>query len=221
MTNTKGPTSAGHLAIGRWSAWLLAALYVAYFAACVASSPNFNAAGDPYWAIAEVLTVVGSPLQVLLLSAIHQHAPERAKVYTLAAFASMTTMAALTMTVHFIELIVVRRIDPSTSAALTSVFDLGRPSLLLGMDTAAWHIFFGLSLLLAAPAFARQGIEGAVRAGLAIGGTLDLLGLIGPVTGRENLRLIGVFGYGLVFPVTCVLIGIAFRRVEQESQPRA
>jgi hypothetical protein len=213
----RGDLSLGYLATGRWSAWGLAALYVAYAAACVASAPNFSPAGDPYWATAEVLTIVGAPVQVLLLSAIHRHAPERAKVYSLVAFGSMATMAALTMVVHFTELVVARRMDLSSNPALAGVFDLGRPSLLFGADIAAWHIFFGWSLLFAAPAFARRGIETAVRAGLAIGGTLDLLGLIGPVTGRENLRLIGVVGYGLVFPVVCVMIGIAFRRAERGS----
>jgi hypothetical protein len=77
---------------------------------------------------------------VLLLSAIHQHGPERAKVHTLAAFGSMATMAALTIIVHFTELVVVRRMDPSTDAALANVFDLGRPSLLFGVDIVAWHI---------------------------------------------------------------------------------
>ena len=211
---TDAPARVGYLSTGRWSAWGLAALYLAYFVACVASAPNFNAAGDPYWAIAEVLTIVGAPIQVLLLSAVHRHAPERAKVHTLTAFGLMATMAALTT--HFTELVVVRRLDPSAIAALANVFDLGRPSLLFGVDIAAWHIFFGLSLLFAASAFTRRGIEAAVRGGLAIGGALDLLGLIGPVTGRASLRLIGVVGYGIVFPLVCVMIGIAFRRAERE-----
>jgi hypothetical protein len=208
---------SGHLTTGRWSAWMLAALYVAYAAACVASSPNFNATGDPYWATAEALTVVGAPVQVLLLSAVHRHAPERAKVYSLVAFVSMAVMAALTMVVHFTELVVARRLDAPSSAALAGVFDLGRPSLLFGVDIAAWHLFFGLSLLCAAPAFVRRGIEAAVRRGLVLSGAMDLLGLLGPVTGKANLRLIGVVGYGIVFPIVCGLMGTTFRRAEREG----
>jgi len=46
---------------------------------------------------------------------------------------------------------------------------------------------------------------------LAASGVLCVLGLLGPALANPSLRLIGVFGYGVVFPVACVLIGFVFR----------
>ncbi len=44
------------------------------------------------------------------------------------------------------------------------------------------------------------------------GGVRCLVGLLGPAVGNPGLRLIGVFGYGVVFPLMCLLIGLIFKR---------
>ena len=55
------------------------------------------------------------------------------------------------MTVHLVQLTVVRRIDPSAIQGFQYLFNWHWPSVLYGVDIIAWDIFFGLALLFAAP----------------------------------------------------------------------
>ena len=64
----------------------------------------------------------------------------------------------------------------------------------------AWDIFFAFALLFAVPAIE----DTAARAGLIASGVLALVGLVGPATNRMRWRHIGIFGYAVVFPVTCI-----------------
>jgi hypothetical protein len=43
------------------------------------------------------------------------------------------------------------------------------------------------------------------------------LGLLGPLTGRPGLQSMGGAGYGLVFPVACLLMALVLRRSLQEQ----
>jgi hypothetical protein len=202
-----GPPWVLRLAV--WSAWALCPLYLVYAAAIAVSGAAIGRGSDPWLAIAEFATIVGAIMQVTLFAAVHECAPNRARTYTISAFGFMLVMAALTVTVHFIELTITRRIDPAAAPAFVfGVF--GQPSLLQGVELLAWHLFFGLALLFGTAAFRGHGIEAAARAGLAAGGALCVLGLLGPALANPSLRLIGVFGYGVVFPITCVLIGFVF-----------
>jgi hypothetical protein len=121
----------------------------------------------------------------------------------------MLAMAVVTMTMHFVELTVVRRIQPDTVPGFARLFNFEWPSMLYGVDIAAWDIFLGLSLLLAVPVFAgRQHV--AVRVGLLASGALCLAGLVGPAIGDLKWRGIGIFGYAVVFPITCLLLSRVF-----------
>jgi hypothetical protein len=211
-----GPPFA--LRLGMWAAWGLVALYVAYAAFVVASGAARGLPTDPNWAIAEILTIVGAPIQVVLFAAIHECAPRRARLFSLLALGWMLVMTALTVTVHFVELTVARRIDLAAEPGLAGVFAWGRPSLLQGVEFAAWHLFFGLALLCAAAAFRGRGLEAAVRIGLRAGGVLCLAGLLGPALDRPGLRLIGVVGYAVVFPVVCLMLGVVFKQAEQRGR---
>jgi hypothetical protein len=78
---------------------------------------------------------------------------------------------------------------------------------MLYIDIVAWDIFFGLALLFAAPAFARGS---KARAGLIASGSLCLIGLVGPFANVLGLRAIGIFGYTIVFALTCLPLSRAF-----------
>jgi hypothetical protein len=63
-------------------------------------------------------------------------------------------------------------------------------------------------------------VAAAVAAGAAQGVPRDcLLGLSGPITGVMALRLIGVAGYGVLFPVVCVLISLVFKQSQRDRVP--
>jgi len=69
-------------------------------------------------------------------------------------------------------------------------------------------LFVGLSLLIAAPAFpsARNAWS---RRGLLIAGALclvGLVGLVGPAVNNLAWRGLGILGYAVVLPLTCLAI---------------
>ncbi len=198
--------------LGVWLAWGLAALYVVYIATLFAGGVAAGVPVEPYLAAAEILTMLSGVLQVALIAVICQCAGGEARFCALMALVWMSVMAALTVTVHFVQLTVGRQIDPAAMPDYRFIFGWTWPSFLYAVELVAWHLFFGLALLFAAPAFKGSGPAVAARAGLSAAGALCLVGLIGPAVGNLNWRMIGVAGYGLVFPLSCIAIGLVFSR---------
>ncbi len=118
----------------------------------------------------------------------------------------MLATAATTSVVHFVELTVARQLDPGTFPGHERLFGFRWPSTLYAIDIVAWDVFFPLAALFAIPAFDRHGL---VQVGLAASGVLSLAGLVGPVVGRITWRSIGIFGYAIVFPATCVPLSLS------------
>ena len=153
--------SSGDLMLGKWSAHAIAAFSIPYAITMVL---GFTSMGnlrdplpDPYLAVAEVLILLMAPFMVTLMIAVHACAPVRLRALSLTALGWMLMLAGLTMTVHFVELTFVRRINPAE-----------------------------------VPGFDR------------------LLGLVGPAFNVLAWRGIGIFGYAVVFPVTCLALSRAF-----------
>ena len=194
------------LRFGMWTAWALAALYVVYLAVLFAGDVAAGVPREPYLTAAEILSIAGALMQVGLVALIYECAPPRARTVSLAALGWMFSMAGLTVTVHFVQLTVARRIDVAATADLARLFGWEWPSLLYAIELVAWHLLFGLSLLLAASAFRGRGAEAAVRTGLRITGSLCIIGLVGPAVGDLSWRMIGAFGYGFVV-TSCPAIG--------------
>jgi hypothetical protein len=206
------------LRLGMWIAWIVFGFYIAYEAALFAGGVARGVPIDPFLAIAEILDIVGALLQVLLITIIHACAPRRAKILTRIAVGWMLIMAGLTVSVHFVMLTVGRQIDIATFPGYARVFGWEWPSLLYAVELAAWHLFFGLSLLFAAAAFPGQGRQAVVRIGLLVTGVLCIVGLVGPAIGNLSWRMIGVFGYGVVFPLVCIAIALLFKHASASDQ---
>jgi hypothetical protein len=164
---------------------------------------------DPYLAIAEILIVVLAPILVLLMVVVHESAPERARIYSATAVCWMLLAAGFTMTVHLAELMAVRRITPSSFQGFHDFFGWHWPSVFYSIDIVAWDVFFGLAMLFAAPVF-HVSRHFAARNGLIIAGALSLVGIVGPATNHIGWRELGIFGYAIVFPVTCLALSRAF-----------
>jgi hypothetical protein len=198
--------------------FVLVVAYVVVFVVGFASVGNLKQVlPDPYLATAEVLILLMAPIMVILMLAIHDYAPKRAKPFTQVALGWMLAAAAFTTTVHFVELTVARHINPATFPGYHRIFDFQWPSMLYAVDIVAWDVFFGLALLFAVPAFAR-GSEARVRAGLIASGSLCLIGLVGPFTNSLGWRAIGIFGYTIVFALTCLPLSRAFYSKAQASR---
>jgi hypothetical protein len=205
------------LRLGMWSAWTLAGFYLAYIAALLAGGVAQGVPTDPYLALAEGLIILAAPLQVVLAAVVYQCAPQHARAATLVGLGWMMVMAGLTMTVHFVELTVARAVNTTAIPGFERLFGWEWPSLLYAIELMAWHMFLGLSLLFMAQAFPGRGTEVMVRVGLRTAGALCIAGLAGPLLGNLDWRMIGVFGYGAMFPAVCILMGTVFRSAARSA----
>jgi hypothetical protein len=201
--------------LGRWSALLIFFLEVGYIVVFIVGFADLGNTSeplpDPYLAIAEVIILVIAPILVALMLAIHECAPQAAKPFTLVALGWMFAAAAFTTVVHVVELTVARHIDPASFPGYARIFDFEWPSTFYAIDIVAWDVFFGLSVLFAAPAFARRGNAGLIRRGLIASGSLCLIGLIGPFADALAWRTIGILGYTVIFGLTCLPLSRAFK----------
>ncbi len=209
--------------IGVWSARFIVAVSLVYAVVVVAGFVSLgnlrDPLPDPYLAIAELLILAMAPVMVMLMAVIHACAPLRARLFSLVAFGWMLLAAGVTMTVHFVELTLVRRIDPSSVPGFPRLFDFAWPSALYAVDILAWDLLLGLSLLFAAAVFTGPRYS-TVRRGLALSGALCLVGLVGPATDVLAWRAIGIVGYVVVFPLTCLALGRAFTDKVADSADR-
>jgi hypothetical protein len=158
---------------------------------------------DPVLAVMEILTLLSAPILVVLMAAVHGYAPPEYKIHGVVSVAFMVLLAGLTSSVHFVNLTAVRQ---SSTASLTW------PSTPYALELLAWDLFLGLSLLFAAPVFRGGKLEDAIRTGLYVGGTLCLVGILGPATGDMRLQFIAILGYAGVLPAVCLLLMMLFRR---------
>src|SRR5262245_18405665 len=202
----------GALALGRLSAWAIVALSAAYVGTgaiwLVRSGSPTLTPGDPWLAVLETLLLVSTPFLALLAAAIHGVAPRAARPHTRAALAFMLVAVALTSSIHFLDLVVLRRLSPEARVALAPLAGVPWrwPSLPFALDLFAWDVWFGLALLFAAPAFAERSAA-TIRRTLRAAGGLCVAGTLGPATGDLRFQLLAIAGYAGVFPVACVLLG--------------
>jgi hypothetical protein len=200
----------------RWSAWFVGAISVAYAAIMVVGFGSLGNVADPlpdpYLAVAELLILLMAPVMVVLMAALHACAPVHLRMFSTIAFGWMLVAACLTMTVHVVELVVARRVDPGAVPGFARLFDFAWPSMLYAVDVVAWDLMLGLSLLFAAFVFTGRRHRG-IRWGLLASAALCLVGLVGPATGVMAWRGLGILGYVVVFPVTCIALGRAFSPV--------
>lgn len=207
-----GGHPAGRLA-GRWSARFVAGISVAYAAIMVAGFASLgnlsDPLSDPYLAVAEVLILAMAPVMVVLMAAGHACAPPHLRMFSLIAFGWMLVAACLTMTVHVVQLTMVRHIEPESVPGFARLFDFTWPSMLYAVDVVAWDLMLGLALIFAAAVFIGPHYR-AARGWLLVSGVLCLVGLVGPAIDVMAWRGGGILGYVVAFPIACVALSRAF-----------
>lgn len=196
--------------LGRLSAWSMLVICAIYAAVLLAGGVVRGLPREPWFALAEVLTILSAIILVVLMGAIHACTSPPYRLFSLLGLGWMFVLAGITITVHMAELTVVRQLDHEDQSTFARLFEFEWPSLLYGVEFVAWHIGFGLSTFFTAFAFQGAGREKAIRLGLIVVSLLCLAGLIGPAVGNLNWRLIGVFGYVIVFPGICIMIAQVF-----------
>jgi hypothetical protein len=191
--------------VGRWSSFSVFLVGMVYIVALVIGFATRGLSApivDPLLGIMETLTLIVAPLMLVMMAAIHGRASDERKTVSAIAFAFMILMTGTTSAVHFVELTAMRQV---ASASLVW------PSPAYALELLAWDVFLGLSLAFAALTFEDNGRERRVRRGLLVCGTLCLIGVLGPVVGNMRLQLVGVFAYGVLLPVVCLLLSRLFR----------
>jgi hypothetical protein len=169
------------------------------------SSPNPAPKGAALIAI-DVFTLVGGILIPIMMGGVYDYASAEHKTRSLMALGFVLVFAGITCTMHFTTLTAPREVRQSNPA------EVNWPSPWLAADWFVWDLFLGLSMLFAAPVFSGTGLLRATRILMRSAGVLCLLGMLGPLTGRLGLQSLGAVGYGLVFPVACLLMALVLRR---------
>ena len=111
--------------------------------------------------------------------------------------------ASLTSGVHFMTLSWGRQ---------TGFTALEWPSALYAVELLAWDVFLGLSLLFAAPVFKGPGLYFKARWSLAITGAMCLIGAVGPMVGDMAIQRIGIVGYGILLPISCLILAFIYKK---------
>jgi hypothetical protein len=200
-----------------WSAWASFILFLIYDSVVFAGGAFQGVFTEPFLTIAEALTIFGACILIVLLATIHACAPRNVKVFSLTAFGWVLLLAGFTIAVHFVNLTLLKQLEPSERIEFARFFGWEWPSMLYAIELAAWHLFFGMSMLFTALVFKGNGREKTVRIGLLLTGFLCLIGLSGPLIGNLNWRLMGAFGYGFIFPFVCIFIALVFKNAPETN----
>ncbi|HET6202936.1 MAG TPA: hypothetical protein VFI25_09060 [Planctomycetota bacterium] len=164
---------------------------------------------EPFLTVLEVLVLLGAPLLVVLMAALHTWAPSDRKTATLAALALASVFAALTCANHFVRLTVVRQVGPGAEPGV--LLSSRWPSASLAVDFLAWGPLLGLSFLLASAAFRGGPLRSAIRASMVATGAFSLASVLGPALGDLRYSVLGIAGWMGVI-VSCALLAVFFAR---------
>lgn len=200
--------------LGEWTCYLVSAIGVAYLLTMVVGFASQGGLADPmrdpFLAIMELLILVQAPALVLVFAAVYAYASPVRRTLSLSALVLVALMAGITVSVHTVLLTIGRQANEATLPGFALLFSWTWPSMTYALDIVAWDFFLGLALVLAAPVFGQNRLEGWVRKGLLLSGVLCLIGLIGMPLGNMEVRNIGIIGYGVVLPVVTLLMGRVF-----------
>lgn len=196
----------GSARIVRWSGLAVIVLHIAYGAATIAGFLSLESAeepmADPWFAMMEWLIIlIGPPVLVLLAGLGCLGAGGRTWSLVAVAFAAITF--ALSAALHAV-LLVIGRDHPLV--ADRGLLSFTWPSAAYAIDILAWDGFFALALLSSAMALRTVAGMASARKMFLLAGICALAGLAGPVSGIMSLRLVGIFGYAVLFPVASGLV---------------
>jgi hypothetical protein len=158
---------------------------------------------DPWLAIMEWLLLISVPFMILLMLAIHACSHEQKRIYSLSAVSFMIIASTITITIHFLQLTILRR--ENNANVKTAVQDL-----FLYADLLAWDLFFGLSLFLASFIFYKNSSTKLIFRSMFITGCLCVVGFLGPATGFIQLQALAILGYTVSFMWVCFLLAKFF-----------
>jgi len=220
------------LRLGFWSALGAAAMFIAFtvcFVAVVLKPPLFvwtsfadyvvYARNDQrvLKSIAQLTMLLFAPLYVALINSLHELAPAEKKAATRLGLACGVMFAALSGGFYFVQLSAVRlSVAKEQFAGLEQVVQANPYSALSALNMLGWTVFFGLSSLCVAPAFAGSGLVKAIRWLFVVNGLMCLLGGIGYVLEMTALVFVTInLGMGGAVMLLTIALCLHFRRMGQ------
>jgi hypothetical protein len=192
--------------LGKWSASILSIGGIAYAIVVVIGMVSYGLErpiGGIVLVAMEILTLLLALVFVVMMAAIHSSAALEWKTNTLVALVFSALFAGISATVHFVQLTALRQLGTA---------GLVWPSPMYAAELLAWDVFLGLSLLFAAPSLQGSRLRRVARTTMTACGAMCLIGVIGPATGYMWLQFVSLAGYGLVLPVSCVLLALNWSR---------
>jgi hypothetical protein len=167
---------------------------------------------QPWFALLELLILFIAPAMVMLAVAICCSASPGRLPLALLGLVFFGMCALTTSAVHFGILVLGGQEAFAGEPWSTLVFSFRWPSLAYALDILAWDVFFPLGALFLAPAVQGARLAGRARALLVVSAVLALAGLAGVALSDMQVRLIGVVGYAVVFPISAALLALRFHR---------
>lgn len=191
------------------SAFALFGLGLIYAIVLVLGLLSLNAPTDPirnpYVSIMEVIIILMTPFMVLFAASIYLKSGSDHKLTNFMSVIFMIIASCITSGVHIVVLSINYHVGAGELPWFQQFFSWEWPSVVYALDILAWDLFFALSMLRLIPNYYKK--NNVVATFLSLTGILSLVGLIGPVISNMQFRLIGVFGYAILFPIACLLIG--------------
>jgi hypothetical protein len=130
-----------HRAIGRFAAWAVFVLGIAYGVTLVLGllslKSSQDAIADPFFSTMELLIVLMAPLMVISMAAVHTYAAPDVKAYSLTALAFMILLAGITSSVHFMILTISRQIEATRLPWVPLFVSFKWPSVTYALDILA------------------------------------------------------------------------------------
>ena len=205
--------------IGRVACFMVFALGIFYAVVTtiglLSLESSHDTIGNPYFTIMEILSILIALLMTISIVAVHYYAAPVDKFFSLASLIFMLVATAITSCVHFVILSVSQSAEANQLPNYSFLFSFKWPSIVYALDILAWDLFFGLSMLFAAPVFKKGRFEKNIKILLVICGLLSLIGLIGVPLQNMQIRNIGIIGYAVVAPVAFLLIGKVLGRSQE------
>lgn len=167
--------------------------------------------GDPYLAVMEALTIVSAFAIVGFVVALQSFAADTHRLPALAALVSGCLGAALTITVHFVQLTAVRQL---WQAGELADYRLVWPSAIFAVEYVAWDVFVGGMMIAAGLSLSGHTGGRPARRALLVGGVLCVVGAAGPISGWMALQNVSVLGYAVVLPIAAALSARMFYRTD-------
>ena len=153
---------------------------------------------------------------VILMAAVRRSVPEDRRIFGDLALVFMALLCVSTGINRYVQFSIAPQYASAQHAAtLELIHPYGSKSIMFGIETIGWGLFYGLGAVFAGLAVTGRGADRWIVALLVLGGSLSLLYALGFILRHPVLSLLGFPAWAILLPITAVLLSLRFRRMAQ------